>query len=818
MDLKASCRCRLLEAGAKLAVRRNSSGNQNVLDSVRGSGAACLAYQGSDHRMLERGDQVKCGAVDQRECSREIRAGRCGESGSKTADGWAHIVCLRITQHGGFDAAEGEIKRRRIDGAAIEFSEAEGHCQSISMGCKAIDPGPAGVGQTEQLCHFVEGLACGIVHGAADVPVVPHTFRLAGQVKMRMAAADDERKHGVSGALHPCLQQHSMDVPLQMVDRDQRLAEAECQSLCKGDPDEESARQAGAGGDGDCIQIGISHGRTSHCLADHWDYAAKVFARGKLRHHATIQGVHVHLRRDHIAEHLAAIAKHRRRGLIAGALNTENQAVAPHAGLLHLTRIVEMADQDWLSPVQATVGFQAALHVVTELRSRGHTAYFAGGCVRDLLMGKQPKDYDVATSARPEKVLLQFPRTFAVGAHFGVVIVCSAHLESGCEVRTEVATYRDDGEYRDGRRPEQVTYAETAEQDVLRRDFTVNGMMLDPVSLQDDLRAHVLDVVGGRADLDAKVLRAIGDPHRRFAEDKLRMLRAVRFAARLDFDIHPETMRAIQQQAATIDQVSSERVRDELTKMLTEGRADRAFALLDESGLLAHVLPEVWRMKGVEQPPEWHPEGDVWVHTRLLLSKLPEGVAPTLAWGALLHDVGKPPCYRAPDLGDPKPRIRFNGHAEVGASMTRAILNRLRFSNEDTDQIVSLVANHMRFGDVKAMKQSTLKRFFRLHDFPEHLQLHWLDVTSSHNLLGMYDYARQHFEAAPAEAHKPALFLTGRDLIAAGLQPGPRFKLLLRDLEDAQLEGTIRNRDEAINLLRDLLHDAPAADAETVHR
>ena len=459
-------------------------------------------------------------------------------------------------------------------------------------------------------------------------------------------------------------------------------------------------------------------------------------------------------------------------------------------------------------PAQAirTDAFQAALHIVESLRARGFEAYFAGGCVRDLLLGIAPKDYDVATSATPEKVLLGFDRTFSVGMHFGVVIVCAANKRDGCEVQTEVATFRADGEYTDGRRPDEVSYSDTAEEDVLRRDFTVNGMLLDPVGItQNNLAEKVLDFVGGRDDLAARVLRCIGDPQRRFAEDKLRMLRGVRFAARFGFTIEPQTMRAMQQQASTIGQVSNERVRDELTKMLTEGHARRAFELLDESGLLPYVLPEIAAMKGVEQPPEWHPEGDVWLHTLLLLQKLEAGVKPTLAWSALLHDVGKPPTFRAPDPTDARPRIRFNGHAEVGATIARHILNRLRFSNSDTEQIVSLVANHMRFGDVKNMKQSTLKRFFRLQDFPEHLALHRLDVTASHNLLGMYDYAKQHYEAAPVEEHKPALLLTGRDLIDAGLKPGPRFKQLLSDIEDAQLEGTIRTREDAINLLRELL-------------
>jgi poly(A) polymerase len=458
--------------------------------------------------------------------------------------------------------------------------------------------------------------------------------------------------------------------------------------------------------------------------------------------------------------------------------------------------------------------YQAALHIVQSLRDRGFEAYFAGGCVRDLLLGIEPKDYDVATSATPEKVLMGFPRTFSVGMHFGVVIVCTANKDAGCEVQTEVATFRSDGEYTDGRRPDEISYADTPQEDVVRRDFTINGMLLDPLGLTDEnIAGRVLDFVGGQDDLRAGVVRAIGDPERRFREDKLRMLRAVRFAARFGFAIEPETMRAIQQQASAIDQVSKERIREELTKMLTEGHARRAFELLEESCLLRYVLPEVEAMKGVEQPPEWHPEGDVWIHTLMLLEKLEAGVKPTLAWSALLHDVGKPPTFRAPDSADPRPRIRFNGHADVGATMSRAILSRLRFSTSDTDQIVSLVANHMRFGDVKNMKQSTLKRFFRLHDFAEHLALHKLDVTSSHNLLGMYDYAKQHFEAAPVEEWKPVLLLTGRDLIDAGLRPGPRFKQLLSDIEDAQLDGSIRTRDQAINLLRDLLAKQQVSDA-----
>ena len=332
-----------------------------------------------------------------------------------------------------------------------------------------------------------------------------------------------------------------------------------------------------------------------------------------------------------------------------------------------------------------------------------------------------------------------------MGAHFGVVLV--PMLVDGREIVTEVATFRSDGAYSDGRRPDQVEYTSDPKHDVLRRDFTINGMLLDVdrYLATGDAATATLDYMGGREDLKAGVVRAIGKPMRRFTEDKLRMLRAVRFAARFGFMIERETFAAIRVLAPEIKQVSRERTRDELNRMLTEGRAAAAFKMLDATGLLQQVLPEVAAMKGVAQPPEWHPEGDVWVHTLLLLEKLPAGCATTLAWGALLHDVGKPPTYTVAD------RIRFNGHAEVGTRMAAAICRRLRFSNEDTEQILSLVANHMRFGDVGKMKESTLKRFFRLPKFAEHLELHRLDVTSSHNRLALYNFAKSRYEAAPAE-------------------------------------------------------------------
>jgi putative nucleotidyltransferase with HDIG domain len=428
----------------------------------------------------------------------------------------------------------------------------------------------------------------------------------------------------------------------------------------------------------------------------------------------------------------------------------------------------------------------AAARIVTRLRAAGYQAYFVGGCVRDLLLGREPKDFDVATSAPPDKVLTLFEKTFAVGAHFGVVLVSSG------EIVTEVATFRNDGAYSDGRRPDEVRFSTSPEEDVKRRDFTINGMMLDPAD------GSVLDLVGGWQDLQAGLIRAIGEPGERFAEDKLRMLRAVRFAARFVFKLEPATAQAMQRLAPEVVQVSRERVRDELTRTLTEGQARRAFELLDATGLLAQVLPEVLRMKGVAQPPQYHPEGDVWVHTLLLLEGLPAGCPMTLAWAALLHDVGKPPTFRlAPD------RIRFDGHVEAGIRIAEDICHRLRFPNHETDQILSLIANHMRFADVRKMKQSTLKRFFRLDSFDQHLALHRLDCLASHGSLELYDFARQRFETLPEEEVRPPLLLSGKDLIGAGYRPGPQFSKMLALAEDAQLEGTVQTREQALAVIHE---------------
>ena len=450
-----------------------------------------------------------------------------------------------------------------------------------------------------------------------------------------------------------------------------------------------------------------------------------------------------------------------------------------------------------------SLGYVAAETTVRRLRDAGYAAYLAGGCVRDMLLGVRPKDFDVATNATPDEVVALYPKALTVGAHFGVVIVPSR--VDGIPIATEVATFRHDGAYSDGRRPDAVRFSNDPREDVLRRDFTINGMLLDTALLNPDLgkvKEAVLDYVGGQEDLKERVLRAIGEPALRFAEDKLRMLRGVRFAARLGLEIEPRTMAAIRAAASEIGQVSCERIRDELTLMLTEGHARRAFELLDETGLLAFVLPEAVKMHGVEQPPQFHPEGDVWVHTMLLLEKLRPGVSPTLAWGALLHDIGKPATFRPPDPKKPGDRIRFDGHVEVGVRVTEEILGRLRFSNEDTEQMVALVKNHMRFGDILQMRESTLKRFLRLPKFDEHLALHWMDASSAHGDLRLYEFAKERYEAAPVETMTPKLLVTGRDLIAAGYRPGPEFKAMLEAAEDAQLEGRAATTEEGVAVVR----------------
>lgn len=429
---------------------------------------------------------------------------------------------------------------------------------------------------------------------------------------------------------------------------------------------------------------------------------------------------------------------------------------------------------------------ELATQIVETLRATGHSAYWVGGCVRDLLLGREVKDYDVATSAHPDEILRLFPKAEFIGAAFGVVLV----KDSGIAV--EVATYRSERAYRDGRRPDEVQYESDPRLDASRRDFTINALFLDPLS------GDTLDFFGGRADLANRVLRAVGDPTERFAEDHLRLLRAIRFAARLDFSIEHQTWEAMRAQAASIERISAERIREELNRILSEGGASRGLRLMDGCGLLEILLPEVKAMQGVEQPPEFHPEGDVWTHTLLMLDLLEPPVEAVLAWGVLLHDIGKPATQTRTD------RIRFNGHVEAGLRIAGPMLSRLKFSIDDREQVLALVENHMRFMELQRMRVSTVKRFLRLPRFDQHLALHRVDCMSSHGGLDNYDFARQKIEEFGAEQIAPAPLVRGGDVLALGIAPGPRIRELLHAVEEAQLEGTLGNREEALVYLKQL--------------
>ena len=432
---------------------------------------------------------------------------------------------------------------------------------------------------------------------------------------------------------------------------------------------------------------------------------------------------------------------------------------------------------------------KVATAVVRRLRDHGHVAYFAGGCVRDALLGFRPKDIDVATDALPDDVQRLFSRTVPVGAKFGVIRI----LENGWEF--EVATFRSDGAYLDGRRPETVTFS-SAEEDARRRDFTINGMFYDP------LADAVVDYVEGRQDLERRVIRAIGDPQLRFGEDRLRMLRAVRFAAALDFEIDAETWNALRNDAKEIQVVSPERIRDELMKILGDPHRLRGFDLLDASGLLEQILPEVSALKGCEQPPQFHPEGDVFVHTRKMLELLPPETSSVLALTVLLHDIGKPPTQTYDPAED---RIRFNGHDEVGAAMSKAVMERLRFSSDEIEAVVDAVRSHMMFKDVPKMRPAKLRRFMARDNFTLELELHRVDCLSSHGDLENFEFLLQKEKEFANEPLIPPPLVNGYDLIALGLTPGPRFGEILEKVQTAQLEKEIRSREEALALVRRLV-------------
>ena len=430
---------------------------------------------------------------------------------------------------------------------------------------------------------------------------------------------------------------------------------------------------------------------------------------------------------------------------------------------------------------------KTALVIVRELQEAGHEAYFAGGCVRDRLRGVAPKDYDIATSATPGEILKLYPRADTIGAHFGVILVRRGghHFE--------IATFREDGTYSDGRRPESVTFS-TSAADARRRDFTINGMFYDPIV------ERLIDHVGGEADLRAGLVRAIGEPRERFEEDYLRLLRAVRFATLLDFEIETSTWSAILALADRITLISPERIREELDQLWLSPARLRAFDLLVGSGLMKAVLPEIIDLQGCEQPPQWHPEGDVFVHTRLMLSHLPPDASLPLVLSVLFHDIAKPVTYTYDPADD---RIRFSGHDHIGAQMTEGILKRLKYSNALIKSATSAVAHHMQFKDVKKMRTSTLKRFMARDNFEDELELHRVDCAGSNGLFENYDYVvekRRDFEVT----RKPLLpprFINGGDLIARGMPAGPRFGEILTEAQDLQLEGTLTSREEALHWL-----------------
>lgn len=428
--------------------------------------------------------------------------------------------------------------------------------------------------------------------------------------------------------------------------------------------------------------------------------------------------------------------------------------------------------------------FEAAAGIVRTLKAAGREAWFVGGSVRDWLRGIEPEEFDIVTSAFPEEVRALFRRTVSVGERFGVVIV----LEGGRSY--EVATFRIDRGYEDGRRPAGVDFTALAEEDVKRRDFTVNGLLMDPETLR------IVDAVGGRRDLEEKIIRAIGDPAERFREDHLRMLRAVRFAANLGFEIEPRTLAAVRENAEAVRRVSAERVREEITRMLTRGGARRGMELLASTGLLSAVLPEIEALRGVDQPPPFHPEGDVWEHTLCMLELLPAGrgkeADPRLAWGVLLHDVGKPSTRSEDGTG-----IHFYGHSRKGEEIAAAVMERLRFPRAVAETVVSLIRHHMLFMNVRDMRPNRLKRFMRMPDFHLHLELHRLDCLASHGGLDRYHFCRRQLAALTEETLRPPRLLDGHDLMALGFEPGPLFHEILQAVEDAQLDGEISTAAEA---------------------
>ena len=431
--------------------------------------------------------------------------------------------------------------------------------------------------------------------------------------------------------------------------------------------------------------------------------------------------------------------------------------------------------------------YTTSLGILNAIRANGFTAYFAGGAVRDKLLGRTPKDYDIATNALPEQIEDLFPKTVAVGKAFGVIMV----VQDGLEV--EVATFREDAGYQDGRRPDSVHFC-GAEEDAKRRDFTINGMFYDPVA------DEVIDTVGGKADLEKRVIRAIGDPDRRFAEDHLRMLRAVRFAHTLGFSIDPATRDAIKKHAADLAKISMERIENEFSRTLVESiRPGDALSELVELGLIEHIMPEILPMIGQEQPPEFHPEGDVFEHTVLMLNLMKNPDRP-LAYTVLLHDVGKPDtAFMGED------RIRFHGHETLSAKMAEDILRRLRLPTKEIRQIVTAIAGHMRFKDVQKMNRSTLRKLMGAETFDLEMELHRIDCSGSHGLLENYEFLLKKAEEMENEPVLPERWISGKDLCELGVEPSPRIGELLKKAYDAQLEGRFSDRAALLDWLKESL-------------
>lgn len=435
-----------------------------------------------------------------------------------------------------------------------------------------------------------------------------------------------------------------------------------------------------------------------------------------------------------------------------------------------------------------TASYDGAVHIVSKLKEAGHEAYLVGGCVRDILRNVEPLDYDIVTSARPDEVCVLFSHTVPVGVRFGVVLV----IERGC--RYEVATFRTEGEYEDGRRPTHVAFVGVAE-DVVRRDFTINALLMNPET------GKVIDYVDGRKDIEDRIVRTIGDPEKRFSEDYLRMLRAIRFSANLGYSIDTETLDAISRHASAIRRISAERIRDELTKILTHGNPRRGMEILAQTGLLKEILPEADALRGVGQPPQYHPEGDVWEHVLRMLALFSENTKMAgnsrLAWGILMHDIGK-----ASTCSEDASGIHFYGHVREGEKIAGEIMRRLRFSGEDAETIISLIHCHMLFINIKEMRPHRLKRFLRMPDFALHLELHRLDCLGSHGVLDNYEFCRYKLDEIAEEEFYPPPLLSGRDLIDMGLAPGPLFGEILRAVEDAQLDGHITTYEEARGMVK----------------